>query len=93
MYARVPAIDGVPQVGTARLITGISISAAEAVVQIEGDLQEGWVEITQAEFEAIAPPNIEVVAPIEPTMAEIKENQLILMDAIATLFETIIMPV
>ncbi|MEA4924940.1 MAG: hypothetical protein VB084_06450 [Syntrophomonadaceae bacterium] len=62
MYVRVSAIDGVPQVGSARLLNGISISPTEAVAHIEGELQEGWAEITQAEFEAIANPDVE-----EPT--------------------------
>ncbi len=59
MYARVPAIDGVPQVGRVRLISGVSISPTESVAHIEGELQEGWTEITQAEFDAIANPDVE----------------------------------
>lgn len=35
--------------------------------------------------EPISPPDLL----IEPTLAEIKENQLILMDALATLYETV----
>ncbi len=51
--------------------------------------QEGWQEITQAEFETI----IGCVTPIEAQtvdeqLAEVKENQLILMNAVATLYET-----
>lgn len=90
MYVRVPAINGVPQVGQTRLILGISVSENEAICEIVGELQEGWTEITQADFEAICPPIPVIEEPPQPTMVELKENQLILMDAVATLFETII---
>lgn len=50
MYARVPAIDGVPQVGRIRLVAGVSISPTEAVAIIDGPLQPGWVELTEEEY-------------------------------------------
>lgn len=53
MYARVPAIDGVPQVGAVRLVAGVSISPTEAVAIIDGPLQPGWVELTEAEYLAL----------------------------------------
>ena len=90
MYVKVPAIDGVPQVGKFRLISGTSISDTEAICEIVGELQEGWTEIAQAEFEAICPPAPVIEEPPQPTLDELKENQLILMDAVATLFETMI---
>jgi hypothetical protein len=50
MYAKVPAIDGVPQVGRIRLVAGVSISPTEAVAIIDGPLQPGWVELTEEEY-------------------------------------------
>jgi hypothetical protein len=69
MYAIVPAIDGVPQIGTVRLINGISISETEAVVHVEGELQEGWTELTEAEYQVLVPPAPQPSSP-EPTLAE-----------------------
>lgn len=56
MYVRVPAIDGVPQVGKARLVSGVSISATEAIVEVYGKPEIIIAELTQVEFEAILPP-------------------------------------
>lgn len=90
MYARVPAINGVPKIGAVKLISGVSISDSEAVVQIDGNLQAGWTELTEAEYLALVPPVVVIEPESEPTITELKENQLILMDAIATVFETMI---
>lgn len=53
IYARVPAIDGIPQVGYAKLLSGVSISTTEAVVAVDGPLQTGWTELTEAEYLAL----------------------------------------
>jgi hypothetical protein len=50
MFAIVPAIEGVPQVGLNTLIKARSISETQAVVNFIGDLEEGWQEITEVEF-------------------------------------------
>ena len=55
MYARVPAINGVPQVGQTRLILGISVSENEAICEIVGELQAGWVEMPEEEYRALVP--------------------------------------
>ena len=52
MYAIVPAIDGVPQIGTRYLYEGKSISETQAVAHFEGDLEEGWTELTEEEYQA-----------------------------------------
>lgn len=67
MYVRVLAIDGVPQVGTARLISGQSLSPTEAIAIIEGELQTGWTELTEAEFLALGG---EIPQPIEPQLSQ-----------------------
>lgn len=51
MYAIVPAIDGVPQIGTRHLYEGRSISShSEAIAYFEGDVEEGWTELTDLEY-------------------------------------------
>ena len=55
LHARVPAINGVPQVGLAKLIFGVSISDTEAMCEIEGELQAGWVEMPEEEYRALVP--------------------------------------
>ncbi|MDD3890624.1 MAG: hypothetical protein PHR65_12050 [Syntrophomonadaceae bacterium] len=40
MFAKVPAKNGVPQIGKVRLISGTSISDTEAICEIVGELQE-----------------------------------------------------
>lgn len=64
--------------------------AADGFVYIctEGEGQAGWEETTRAEYEA-AGGVIPGDNPKQPSLGEIKENQLILMDAIATLYETV----
>lgn len=90
MFVIVPAIDGVPQVGNVKLIQGVSISPTEAIAQIEGELQDGWIELTQAEFEAILPPiEPSVFETTEQKLSRLEEQNLILMDALATTFEEV----
>lgn len=93
MYVKVPAIDGIPQVGGRHLFIGVSISPTEAVCHIDdGELEPGWVELTEAEFRAIVPES-EPPTP-QPTfqeqIEELKQDNLILMDALATTFEELI---
>jgi hypothetical protein len=88
MYARVPAIDGVPQVGAVRLTAGVSISDTEAVVIVDA-IQPGWVELTEEEYLSaggIIPQKERITQ-----LAEIQENQLIIMDALATIYEELLM--
>ena len=53
MYIRVPAVNGVPQVGKNRVVLGKSISPDEAIVIIEGSLQSDWIELTESEYLAL----------------------------------------
>jgi hypothetical protein len=53
MYVKVPAIGGVPQVGRARVVVGISLSAAEAIAIIDGEVQNGWTLLTEADYLAL----------------------------------------
>ena len=76
MYVKVPAIDGVPQVGSRHLFTGVSISPIEAVCHIEdGDLEPGWTELTGEEFKQHVPGYM--LEPTEPTQPEPTEQEII----------------
>ena len=79
MFARVPAIDGVPQVGRIRLVAGVSISPTEAVAIIDGPLQPGWVELTEEEYLAAGgslPTPVPLVdAELEQLKMELKATQ------------------
>ncbi len=97
MYAKVPAIDGIPQVGTRFLHLGVSISDNEAVVHVEGDaLDPGWVELTEEEYRQYVPES-EYVEPVpqpettEQKLARLEQQNLILMGAIADLYEEILL--
>jgi len=80
MYAKVPAIDSVPQVGTRHLFVGVSISPTEAVCHInDGPLEEGWIELTEQEFRQYVP-EPEPIEP-EPTEQEIVNAELLLGQA------------
>jgi hypothetical protein len=57
MYAIVPAVAGVPQVGRRHLHEAMSINENQAVAKFDGPLEEGWVELTEEEYQAYwAPP-------------------------------------
>jgi hypothetical protein len=92
MYIRVPAVDGVPQVGDRRVINAISISPSEAICQIDdGETLSDWIELSEEEFnqymtDYISPSSTELV---QPSNTEIHEKQLIIMEAIAEIYETI----
>lgn len=83
----------VPLVGTARLTIGVSVSEAEAVVIVD-ELQSGWTELTEEEYLSaggIIPQEERITQLEEITNAEIQENQLIIMDALATIYEELLM--
>lgn len=81
MYARVPALDGVPQVGPVRLLSGVSISATEAVVMIEGDLQPGWVELTEPDYLALGGV---IPEPVQPPVTDRLTNLEHVVDTLLT---------
>lgn len=60
MFYKVPIIEGVLDIDYNFMTEGIMTSAASAYVKMrEGHtVKESWVEITQAEFDAVRPPDI-----------------------------------
>lgn len=69
------------------VIQSVNPVLGEHVIQVDSDAYQGkkYDAATGTWMDMPAPPS---VAPA-PTMQELKENQLILMDAVATLFETV----
>lgn len=57
------------------------------ITNVIPQMQEGWDYDIETD---VATTPIPVIAPPPITLDEIKDNQLVLMDAIATLFETMI---
>lgn len=53
MYVRLPAIDGVPQAGQARVVVGMSLSPTEAIAIIDGPPRLDWIELTEEEYLAL----------------------------------------
>lgn len=83
IYVKLPAIDGVPQVGQTRLIIGMSLSPNEVIAIIDGELKPGWTELTEEEYLAlggVTPQPTEPVIP-EPTEQELVNAELLLGQA------------
>jgi len=50
MYAIVPAVNGVPDIGSRHLYRGISISPSSALAHFEGDIKDEWQELAEEEY-------------------------------------------
>jgi len=50
MFARVPAIDGVPQIGTRHLKESKSINDREAIAFFDGDMDSEWLPLMDLEY-------------------------------------------
>lgn len=89
-YFIVPIKDGLIDIDYSFLQEGVQSSSDHCYVSLrEGfEVRESWQEITEEEFNMVKPVNPVPTTPI--ALDELKTNQLILMDAIATLFETVI---
>lgn len=80
MFVKVPVINGIPQIGTRHLYIGVNISPIEAVCHIsDGELEHGWVELTEEEFRTIVPASQEQGQ--EPTEQELVNADLLLGQA------------
>jgi hypothetical protein len=56
LYVKVPAIYGIPEIGTRNLYEGISLNQTEAICHIDdGKLENGWIELTGEEFRQYVP--------------------------------------
>jgi hypothetical protein len=100
MYAIVPAVDGVPQIGQRNLHSGISISGTEAVVWCDGEPEEGWQVLTEEEYREevkritgaypVEPETATEPETVEQKLSRLEQQNLILMDALADLYEEIL---
>jgi hypothetical protein len=86
-YFKIPNVNGVLDIDYIDLLEGITISVTEAVVSLrdETEQRETWEIITEEEFNQYKP-EAPTSSSTPTTMEELKENQLILMGAIADLY-------
>ena len=94
-YFKVPVIGGVLDIDYYHLEQGISISETEALVKLrEGfKVRESWQEIMEEEWILVQPPESGLAEPaetIDQKLARLEEDNLILMDALATTFEEVL---
>lgn len=96
MHYRISVTNGILDMEYENLQEAIQTSATEAYVRVCTDVEPrlSWVEITEDEWNTVKA-SLPYTTPVkmqtaEEQFSELKENQLILMDAIATLFETMI---
>lgn len=91
MYFRVSVNNGELDIDYRYLIDGIQISETEAYVALRPgyEVRETWQEITAEEFNQVRP-----IAPAPPaadlTMEGIKNNQLVIMEALADIYVTML---
>jgi hypothetical protein len=95
MYYKIPILNGVLDIDYEYLEIGCAISENEAYVKIrEGAIpRDSWEEISKADFEAVCPPQVEEhleSETVEQKLARIEEQNLIIMDALATTFEEVL---
>ena len=88
MFAKVPAKNGVPQIGKVRLISGTSISDTEAICEIVGELQEGWVELSEEEYLALGGVIPQPIVPVpsqEQRIAQLEQVVDVMLQGGATI--------
>lgn len=73
MYVRLPAIDGVPQAGQARVVVGMSLSPTEAIAIIDGPPRLDWIELTEEEYLALGGV---IPQPVEPQPLQEYEQRI-----------------
>lgn len=92
LYAIVPVTNGEPDLDWANPpLESYQLNDTERFCIFKPGTQvlANWTIITEAEYLA-GIPTVETHEPTpQPTNAEIAENQLIIMDALATLYETV----
>ncbi len=93
MYFKVPIVNGEMDIPYEYLEQGVQISENEAYVKLrEGyEVRESWMEITEEEW-LVVQPVISGPPPETPEekLARMEEQNLILMDALATTFEELL---
>ncbi len=94
MYYLVPITKGLLDVDYEYMEQGIQISDTSAYVKLrEGyTIRESWQAITEEEWQAVLPvmPDSVPIETTEQKLARLEEQNLILMDALATTFEELL---
>ena len=92
MYFKIPMVNGLLDIDYEDMLEGIMFSETESYVKVQDSatVRDSWAEITEEEFNTkkAAPYEIIPQKTTRQQIEELKQNQLILMDAIATLYET-----
>lgn len=92
IFANVPVTNGEPDLDwTNPPLESYQLNDTDRYCMFKEGTQvlASWTVITESEYLA-GMPTVETQEPTpQPTNAEIAENQLIIMDAIATLYETV----
>lgn len=94
MYFKVPVIAGILDMDYKYLLKAIQITTTEAYVCVrEGvEIRDSWQSITEEEWLNVQPPEPLPQTPetTEQKLARLEEQNLILMDALATTFEELL---
>ena len=95
MYYIVPIFNGELDIDYNYLEEGVVLEDSKACVKLrEGyEVRPSWQPITEEEWLAVQPPEPEPTEPPETTeqkLARLEEQNLILMDALATTFEEVL---
>ncbi|OPX93980.1 MAG: hypothetical protein A4E53_00143 [Pelotomaculum sp. PtaB.Bin104] len=93
-YYKVSINQGVLDINYEDMIEGIAISETEAVVMLRDNAEqrETWTLITEEQFNSYKPqaPIQEPAQTLEERVTQLQSDNLILMDALATAFEEIL---
>jgi hypothetical protein len=95
MFFKVPVINGTLDIDYEYMEQGVQSSETEAYIKLRKGFttRESWRPITEEEWLSVQPPEPEPVPPPETTeqkLARLEEQNLILMDALATTFEELL---
>lgn len=95
MFFKIPIINGALDMDYGFLQEAVQISDTEACARVrEGaEIRESWLEITEEEWLAVQPIIPDPTPSPETTdqkLARLEEQNLILMDALATTFEEVL---
>lgn len=79
--------NDIVDIGGAGILLTLCASDGYIYIVSEGLKEPEWIEVSQAEFEAVGGilPDVN-----QTTLEEVKENQLVLMEAVADLYEAIL---
>lgn len=94
MYFKVPIVDGAFDLDYNYLAHAVCISSTEVYVQLRNGFipRDSWQTLTEEDWLSVQPVEEPYVAKetVEEKLARLEEQNLILMDALATTFEELL---